>query len=219
MNYLRRRNSGLVAAIGIACSYLMPTIAAADGIEQYDRPGVYLGLGGIYAFHWFAGKSFDRNLGGRGVQVITSSSGGFNARAGYRVNPWFATEVAYEWIDGFTNKIRGTNVATLTSHQLTLNGKFIYSEWGRFQPYGLVGVGLSIWEASDRVGRGSGLDATSVGVAGRIGVGLDAYVNENLLVNMGLDMALSTTEINNSIGGDLKNLFYIPVQLGVQYRF
>ncbi|MCI0734407.1 MAG: porin family protein [Methylococcaceae bacterium] len=194
-------------------------MAAADGTDDFDRPGTYLGLGGTYAFHWFAGSSFDRNLGGQGVQVISSSSGGLNARAGYRVNPWFAAEAEYEWIDGFTNKIQGSNVATLTSHQLTVNGKFIYSDWGRFQPYGLLGVGLSIWEASDRAGRGSGLEGTSVGLAGRVGLGLDAYVNKNLLVNLGLDMALSTTTIDNSIGGDLRNLFYVPIQLGVQYRF
>ncbi|MGH8547603.1 MAG: outer membrane protein [Methylococcales bacterium] len=219
MNIVQWRFSVLVAAGAILCAGLLPNLAAAGEMDDFARPGAYVGLGGTYAFHWFAGQSFDRNLGGQGVQVISSGSGGLNARAGYRVYPWFAAEVEYEWIDGFSNKIRGSNVATLTSHQLTVNGKFIYSDWGRFQPYGLLGVGLSIWEASDRLGSGSGLDATSVGLAGRVGLGLDAYVNENLLVNLGLDMALSTTRIDNSIGGALKNLFYIPIQFGVQYRF
>jgi opacity protein-like surface antigen len=219
MKIVRCRYFGCAAAVvGILFTCALPGVAAHE-TDDFARTGSYLGLGGTYAFHWFAGSAFDRNLGGQGVQVISSSSGGLNARAGYRVNPWFAAEVEYEWIDGFTNKIAGVNVATLTSHQLTLNGKFIYAEWGRFQPYGLLGVGVSIWEASDRIGRGSGLEATSAGLAGRVGLGLDAYVNDNFLVNLGLDMALSTTRIDNSLGGDLDNLFYVPIQLGFQYRF
>jgi opacity protein-like surface antigen len=219
MNIIQWRFLASVAAGAILCVCLLQNVAVADQTDDFDRPGAYLGLGGTYAFHWFAGRSFDRNLGGQGVQVISSSSGGLNARAGYRVNSWFSAEAEYEWVDGITNEIQGSNVATLTSHQLTVNGKFVYSDWGRFQPYGLLGVGLSIWEASDRAGRGSGLDAASVGLAGRVGLGLDAYLSKNLLVNLGLDMALSTTEINNSTGGDLINLFYIPIQFGVQYRF
>ncbi len=219
MNFVQCRYLGCAVAAGVLLACMLPGLAAAQEPNDFDRTGGYLGLGGTYAFHWFAGRSFDRNLGGQGVQVISSSSGGLNARAGYRVNPWFAAEVEYEWVDGFTNKIAGVNVATLTSHQLTINGKFIYSDWGRLQPYGLVGVGLSIWEASDRTGRGSGLEATSAGLAGRVGFGLDAYVNEDFLVNLGLDMALSTTRIDNSVDGALKNLFYVPIQLGLQYRF
>ncbi|MGR9106301.1 MAG: outer membrane beta-barrel protein [Gammaproteobacteria bacterium] len=216
---VRRHSLGIVFNLAFLAMIFGLHPALADEPPDFAREGAYLGLGGTYAFHWFAGKSFDRNLGGQGVQVISSSSGGLNARAGYRVNSWFAAEVEYEWIDGFTNKIRGSNVATLTSHQLTLNGKFFVPTGGRFQPYGLLGVGLSIWEASDRVGRGSGLEATSAGLAGRVGLGLDAYVTNNLLVNVGVDMALSTTRIDNSLDGDLKNLFYIPIQLGLQYRF
>lgn len=205
----------------LAALWVFPTPNSATAQEAtiYERSGMYLGLGASYGFHWFAGHSFDRRLGGRGVQVISSSSGGLNSRAGYRINSWLSTEVEYEWIEGITNKIAGTNVATLSSHQLTLNGKFVYPDWGRIQPYGLLGVGLSIWTASELQGRGARLDATNVGVAGRVGLGLDAYLNKNLLINLGLDMALSTTEINNSIDSDLENMFYIPIQLGIQYRF
>ncbi|MGH8556751.1 MAG: outer membrane beta-barrel protein [Methylococcales bacterium] len=219
MNIYRWRLLGCDVAAGLLCACFQPNLAVANEVDDFDRPGAYVGLGGTYAFHWFAGKSFDHNLGDGNVQVISSSSGGLNARAGYRVNDWFAAEVGYEWVDGITNKIRGANVATLTSHQLTLNGKFIYPDWGRIQPYGLLGAGLSIWEASDRRNQGAGVDATSAGLAGRVGVGVDAYATENLLINLEVDMALSTTTIDNSLDGGLKNLFYIPIQLGVQYRF
>ncbi|MGH8476951.1 MAG: outer membrane beta-barrel protein [Methylococcales bacterium] len=219
MGIYRWQLSGCNFWLAVLCASMLANLVEANEVDDFDRPGLYAGIGGTYAFHWFAGKSFDRNLGGGNVQVVSSSSGGANARLGYRVNDWFAAEAEYEWIDGFTNKIRGNNVATLTSHQLTLNGKFLYSDWGRIQPYGLLGVGVSIWTARDRNNQGAGLDKVSAGLAGRVGLGVDAYATENLLVNLEVDMALSTTTINNSRGGNLKNLFYIPIQLGIQYRF
>ena len=219
MDFFRQYRLGYAKILYIFFASLLPGMVAAQESYDFDRPGIYTGLGGTYGFHWFYGKAFDDNLGGRGVQVLSSSSWGLNTRAGDRVNSWFAAELEYEWMDGFTNKIDGKNVATLTSHQITLNGKFIYPDWGRFQPYGLLGIGLSIWETNDRRAEGSGLSPSSLGLAGRVGLGIDAYVTENVLVNLEIDMALSTTRIHNSNGGTLDNLFYIPIQFGVQYRF
>lgn len=122
MNFMRRHRVGYGTAMSILFTCLLPRLVAAQALDDFERPGTYVALGGTYAFHWFAGQSFDDDLGGRGVQVISSSSGGLNARAGYRVNRWFGAEVEYEWIDGFTNKIAGANVATLTSHQITIKG-------------------------------------------------------------------------------------------------
>lgn len=207
----------LAIAVGVVCAGVLAQPSLAEGDPA--RSGPYVGIGGTWAFHWFAGQAFDRDLGGPIGKVKTSGSAGLQARAGYRVTPWLAAEVEYEWLDGFRNDVAGSNVATLGSHMLTANGKILYPGWGRIQPYALFGVGLSIWEARDRQGLGAGLDRTSAGLAGRVGVGVDAYLNEHWLLELGLDMALSTTEIQNALGGDLDNLFYIPIQLGVQYRF
>ena len=59
---------------------LLPGMVVAQESNDFDRPGIYAGLGGTYGFHWFYGKAFDDNLGGRGVQVLSSSSWGLNAR-------------------------------------------------------------------------------------------------------------------------------------------
>jgi opacity protein-like surface antigen len=206
----------LALAVGVACALgARPAVAASDT----SRPGAYVGLGGVYAFHWFAGHAYDRDLGGTAGRVTTSGSPGLNVRAGYRARPWLAAEIEYEWLEGFRNDVAGSNVATLASHMLTLNGKLVYPGWGWIQPYALGGMGFSIWEARDRSGSGAGLDATSAGFAGRIGLGVDAWLSEHWLLDLGLAIALSTTEIENSLGGDLDNLFYVPIQLGVRYRF
>ncbi|HJO25018.1 MAG: porin family protein [Myxococcota bacterium] len=200
---------------------LAPALAEA---QDYARPGFYLGAGGTYAFHWFPGD-FDEDLAG-GPTVRSSDSGGFNLQGGYRVNSWFGAELEYEWIEGFGNRTSADgNIVKLRSNLISVNGKFLYPGWGRWQPYGLLGVGVSIWQAKKTkatVTTGTptaGLDDTSVGFGGRIGAGLDAYLTENWLLTVGIQAAFSTTKIDNSTGGDLKNLFYIPIQFGVQYRF
>ena len=197
---------------------------ALAGAQDYARPGFYLGAGGTYSFHWFPGD-FDPDLAG-GPHVVTSDSGGFNLQGGYRVNSWFGAELEYEWIEGFGNRTKADgNIAKLRSNLISVNGKFLYPGWGRWQPYGLIGVGVSIWEAKETkatVTTGtptSGLANTSVGVGGRIGAGIDAYLTENWLLTLGIELAFSSTTIDNSTGGDLKNLFYVPIQFGAQYRF
>lgn len=200
-------------ALVIAVLCLLPAVAAAQ--EGYDRPGWYLGAGGTYAFHWFPGD-FDGDVG---ATTKTENTGGVNARAGYRFNSWAATELEYEWLDGFENKVVGSRVFDLGYHVITANGKLLYPAWGRFQPYGLLGVGVEIIDVSRRAGLGAGLDNNGVGFAGRVGAGLDVYITQHWLVNVGVDAVLSSTQIKNSIGKDLSNLFYIPVQAGVQFRF
>ncbi len=200
---------------------MVPALAQS---QDYARPGFYLGAGGTSAFHWFPGD-FDEDMAG-GPTVRSSDSGGFNLLGGYRGTSWFGAELEYEWIEGFGNRTElDGNIAKLRSNLVSVNGKFLYPGWGRWQPYALLGVGVSIWEAKETtttVTGGtptSGLAGTSVGVGGRIGAGLDAYLTENWLLTVGIELAFSSTTIDNSTGGDLKNLFYVPIQFGVQYRF
>jgi opacity protein-like surface antigen len=184
--------------------------------DGYARPGWFLDLGGSYAFHWFP-SDFD---GAVGARTKTHNSFGLNARAGYRFKSWLAAELQYEWIDGFDNEVNGSTIFKLSTHLLTLDAKFLYPGWGRFQPFALVGAGLAIYDVNDRAGLGAGLESSSVGFAGRVGAGLDTYLTENWVLRLGLDVVVDTNEIDNGLGpGDLSELFYIPIQLGVQYRF
>jgi opacity protein-like surface antigen len=199
----------------VALLLLLPGSAAAEA--DYARPGPYLGVGGTYAFRWVPGD-FDDDLG-LGATVRADNTFGLNTRVGYRASRWLAAELEYEWLDGFDVEVEGDGGFTLASHAVTANGKLLYPGWGRFQPWLLVGVGVSIYEAQDRSGLANGLDSTSVGFAARMGFGLDAYLTENWLLNLGAEGFLDTTQIDNSIGGDLDQFWYVPVQLGIQYRF
>jgi len=209
-----------VSALALLC-FAAPCVASG---QDYARPGFYMGAGGTYAFHWFPGD-FDADLAG-GPRVRTSGSGGFNLQGGYRLNSWFAGELEYEWVEGFGNRTSlDGNIAKLRAQLVSVNGKFLYPGWGRWQPYGLLGVGASIWQAKKTTATvtggtpTSGLSDTSVGFGGRIGAGLDAYLTENWLLTVGIELVFSTTTIDNATGGDLKNLFYVPIQFGAQYRF
>ena len=117
--------------------------------------------------------------------------------------------------------LAGSRIFDLSYHTLTANGKFLYPGWGRFQPYGLVGIGFSILQLDDRSDVGRLLDDSAVGFATRFGAGLDVYLSENWLLNAGIEMQINTATIDNAnpIGDDVGSLFYIPIQFGVQYRF
>ena len=200
----------------LAVAFLGAGDAPALEGDGYARPGWFLDLGGSYAFHWFP-SDFD---GAVGARTKTHNSFGLNARAGYRFKSWLAAELQYEWIDGFDNEVNGSTIFKLSTHLLTLDAKFLYPGWGRFQPFALVGAGLAIYDVNDRAGLGAGLESSSVGFAGRVGAGLDTYLTENWVLRLGLDVVVDTNEIDNGLGpGDLSELFYIPIQLGVQYRF
>ena len=41
----------------------------------------------------------------------------------------------------------------------------------------------------------------------------------NWLLNLEAGAVIPTNEVDNSAGGDLEELFYVPIQLGFQYRF
>jgi hypothetical protein len=204
-------------ALAVLLLCLLPSAALAQ--DDYARPGGYIGIGGTYAFHWFPGD-FDDDVTG-GIAVKTENSAGLNVRGGYRFNSWVALEGEYEWIAGFENKVDGSKIFDLSYHTFTANGKFIYPGWGRWQPWGLVGVGVTFLQLDDRAAQGGFLDDSTVGVAGRFGAGLDVYLSENWLLNAGIEMQLSSTKIDHSgdFGSDVAALFYIPVQFGVQYRF
>ena len=221
----------LVAGLAALC--LVPALAQAEpGGPDFAHTGPYLGVGGTYAFHWFPdgiGGDFDDHVSGVSDSTTrTDGSFGVNARAGWRFTSWLAGELEYEWLDGIETDIK-TPVGgefTLESHVVTANAKLVYPGWGRFQPYAMLGAGVSIYEVEDASSAPSGasfLDDDGVGFAGRFGLGLDTYLTEHWLVNIEGGVVTTTTEIENSNpappAGDLSGLFQVPIQVGIQYRF
>ena len=202
-----------IAVVALAC--LLPAASFAEPANEYARPGWYLGAGGTWAPHWWKAPEDPLNS----PTIKTHNSFGFQVRGGYRVNRWLATELEYEWLDGFDNKVGGSTIFKLRTHVITANAKFLCPGLGRFQPYVLFGAGAAIFDITDRNGLGTALESSSTGFAFRGTAGLDFYVTKNWLLNFEAGAVIPTNEVEVSGAGDLEELFYIPIQLGFQYRF
>ena len=100
-----------------------------------------------------------------------------------------------------------------------MNAKFLIPIW-RLHPYLYLGIGGQYYDL-DASGTFAdlGFDFSESGwaFAGRPGVGLDAYITENILVNVELSGVLATS--NPSTIPDIGDMFYMTVGAGLQYRF
>jgi opacity protein-like surface antigen len=87
-------------------------------------------------------------------------------------------------------------------------------------PYLYLGIGGQYYDL-DATGEFASvsLDFSEKGwaFAGRPGLGLDAYITENILVNVEVAGVLATS--NPSTIPDIGDMFYMTVGAGLQYRF
>jgi len=210
---------------------LLPAAAlAGDDDEKFSRRGFYLGVGGAYGVDFFEDTIKDA-AADKGVYISLSDTGGVNARVGYRLASWFALEGMYEWMDNFKAEVDaididaeeplplGIKLADYTTHTVTLNAKLLLPIW-RFHPYLLLGIGAQYYDLdAPSLVQGTSFDFTDSGwaVAGRPGVGLDAYITKNILLNVEVCGALATA--NPDTIPDVGDLFYLTVGGGLQYRF
>lgn len=217
---------------------LLVSTANPATADEFDRSGVYLGVGGTGAVH-LVQDAFETALG-PGSEL--SASAGVNARLGYRVVSWFAIEAQYEWVHGFdaSTGISGDR-ARLSAHTITADLKFILPTW-RIQPYLLLGPGASHYQVKNTADLASTLsarltsplaflspsfgppllvqDSSEWAVAGRVGVGLDAYITRNVLLNLEVSGVLTANNFDAPAGlRGLSPLHYLSTQLGIQYRF
>ena len=211
-----------VTTIGLVAAALTALSAAPAAASENDtsRPGWYLGANGAYAMHVYPGpgNSFDIQVGAR---TKTTNPFGFNVKGGRRLGEHFSVELEYEWFAGFDQAVKDVTAFELHPQTITVNGKYHVTRWKRWQPFALLGLGPQIYRVSDRHGVGKSIDTSAVGLAGRVGVGLEFYVTPRWVASVGADFVPSTTTIDNDNpkGDDLDNLFYVPLQAGIQYRF
>lgn len=146
------------AVVVLAMALLLPGLCAAEEDAEktgYDRPGFYVGVGGVYVI-----EDFSKDVEDVGVQ--RDNGGGVDVRAGYRFHPAVAAELAFDWL---TPDVDAESIWTVTA-----NGK-LYSTAiaGRVQPYGLIGVGV--------------ITSGRTEVIGRFGLGLETYITRHFLVS------------------------------------
>lgn len=208
---MRHRAHALTVLLGVV---LAPGLALAD---DFDRSGLYVGVGGAYGYDFF--KDAIQDVVPSGVGVDVNDTGGLNARLGYRLFSWIAFEAHYEWMDEFTTDVSIPNVGTTTldytTHSFSGNLKFLLPIW-RIQPYISLGVGGQYYILDES----TGLIGHETGWAflGRPAGGIDFYITKHWVVNAEAAGMLATTDIN-TVGQNVTDLFYVSVGGGIQYRF
>jgi opacity protein-like surface antigen len=210
-------------------------VAVFAGEGSYSRSGVYVGISGVYQNNIFENRLEDLlqdALSPVPVSLSIEDSGGLGAVLGYRLASFFAAELQYEWVDAYsvsavvTDFVSG-KIFSLSGHTLTANTKFILPIW-RIQPYVLLGIGFSSWEA-DRGPLAPEIEALDpeidfdfdsgkqFGLAGRAGVGVDLYITRNLLLNAQGQVLLTTLKKPGL--ADIDGYNYLGFTAGLQYRF
>lgn len=154
---------------------------------RFSEPGFYVG-GSLTG----AMENFDNS-----VSKEDATTGGVALKGGYRIIPWLSAELDYEYLDEFDIKTTKIEMQTLT-----LQGKFNPLA-GRFQPYGMVGLGYG-W--ADAQHGGSESDALW-----RAGLGIDVYIIQMLAI-FG-EIAYTAPQ------GDLEDFPYATANIGVLLKF
>ena len=196
----------LVLALAV---FLLTSVGAARADDpDPDAPGgFYVGVGGVYAF-----ENFD---------FAFDDSAGVELRLGWRWNRWIATELRYEWLEGFdsTGPIRGYNVPPLNptlgdveldTHQVMVNAK-LYPIEGPIQPYAIVGLGAFIVNTELRAAQFDKPFRIDAGFAARLGAGVEVPLSPHWAVAFEGAYLLGTGRVEREPYGTLG--------LNVLYRF
>jgi len=194
--------------IVIAAALVIAAIPSAAEDLDFARPGWYAGLGGsvgIYTELKAVNQGITVNEVGDDIESV-----GFNARGGYRFNPWVAAEVEFEFLPDSDAKNDGVKVAEVGTWAVTGNAK-AFPFHGRFQPFALLGLGAVHQRIEDTLG--IGIDDSQTVVAGRMGGGVDVYATGNIVISIDFTYVLPGEKLKAG-GGD-----YVTFGWGAQYRF
>jgi hypothetical protein len=190
-------------------------ISSRAAADDFDRPGAYIGVNGVYAISLF--QDDINELAGLDDHFDLGDSPGVNARLGYRVFSWFAVEAEYEWVQSMDLKVLDVDLGDFKPNTVTANLKFILPVW-RIQPYLLMGGGVAIWDIESPI-----QNQSSTGFAGRVGLGIDTYLTKHWVFNLEATGVLNTNDIDPSkISNDItdiSHLYYFSMSAGITYRF
>jgi opacity protein-like surface antigen len=198
---------------------------ALEGVQDgYARKGFFVGIAGRIGVGTFEDDVEDEindSLAALGyvADVDLKTSWGLSGFVGYRFHSNFSAELQAEWQDGIDSDI------SLSEPELGKIAKIEIEPWvitgnvkghlltGRFQPYLLVGAGVMTAKVKmkDSLGLGFSESDRFTGFAARFGGGIDFYTTESIVLTLGTDYVLPT--------GDVKDLDYVSISVGFQYRF
>jgi opacity protein-like surface antigen len=209
------------ACLGMAVLIVGGVADRAAGVEppapDTARSGWYLGLGGIFAIEDISFNTTQLKMvppEPPATDPKFDNSGGVDFRAGYRMSPHWALEFDYQWQAGFDSsnpavKLPGTEGVEIDTHLLSLNAK-LFGATGRWQPYGLLGASLLVFnkEIVDLKPKPWDID---YGFAPRFGLGIDYCATEHWVLTLEGTYIVPVGVLDGANMGS--------VGAGFQYRF
>lgn len=192
-----------ILSLGLALVMLAAPVMAGeseDGEEEsaqdFGREGLYIGGSGVYAIEAWRGNPEDNNV---------ENTAGLNGYLGYRVNEFASLEIHIEWVNNFLNDNPG-QLGGVTSSVRTK----VYATQSRLQPYATVGAGI-LATTINKSNNIEGINKAQSDWAFRFGGGIDFYLTENWALNAEATYLWTV--------GDVKQLDYSSIGLGILYRF
>jgi opacity protein-like surface antigen len=203
----------IIAGLSALAALTIATASSAENSKpDYARSGWYLGVGGGPAFD-FLDDAVEENTGG----IVEFTAGGtFNARGGYRLTSWFATELMYEGVYRLGTEVLGVEVGNTDLHSVLVNLKFILPIW-RIHPYFTLGPGVQYGNFNG-FGPADPFDTSRWDFMLRFGLGLDAYITEHWLINLDVAPSIRFADYGD-IPSETTDNVTMTVSAGIQYRF
>jgi opacity protein-like surface antigen len=198
--------------------------AGIPSTNEFARRGWFAGLQGIYAKGDYAEAeeaALQQALVPFAIRVDAGdgedSGWGVGGNVGNRCHSRLATEAEVQWMTGFTGDVLAEGQGRISRFFLdvlvgTVNFK-AYLLTGRFQPYGLVGIGAMTIDSriDDVVGNAGSRSTSNTMFAARFGGGIDVYVTKHIVAKAGVDYLMPISGI--------RNFEAIIVDAGLEYRF
>jgi len=182
--------------------------------------GLYVGLNGTFAMQDFDTGDLN-SLRADGFNPKYDDTWGINGKIGYKVHPLFSVELALEYLSKFnyneTVRVGGTQVtidSDIDVFTAIISAK-IYPFQAMIKPYLTFGLGV-MHAKIDTSASAPGFLTSSASDSetdpcGRVGFGVDYFVNKNFSLNL---EGAWTSGFN-----DLNDIRYFSVSGGVAFHF
>lgn len=209
----------------LVCSAILTLAFPGPGVGQdleATRSGPYLGVGLGGAIPQFDGEHFFGRQENE-ASINNENSLAVNARVGWRLLPFLAAEIQYEWTEEFRMRTSGSTCAKANSQVVTGNLKLI-APLETVQPYVLAGVGAGHYDLdinniafsnveSCSPQNGYSSSQTEWELTARFGVGMDFYLTRGIVMNF----EAATLHSDDEFLGEPWP--YVSLSAGIQYRF
>lgn len=196
----------IILSIALLCQGCL-TNGGEKSAPECLRSGFYAALGEQVVQADFDVDSEEKR---RGQHLKVRDTYGPELRAGYRFNPYLAAEVQFQNFASADFRSQGTYVAYYDAWATMANVKGFYPIFDDFQPYAVVGVGYIDWILDDI--EPGGLNRNQHELAGRAGLGFDAYITEEIVFYMEFSYT-------HTFDDYLKKFDLWPIAAGLQWRF